>query len=154
MSRRKLVNMQHDVDAALEPLLNSPCLPEIAQALQTRLREESARRQEFYERISDDQKVEFIAGEVIVHSPSRDNHLIARQHLERLLGVFVSLHALGEVRGEKCLCVFPRNDYEPDIVVFGPSKASQLERGNTGSSTRRPRSWSNTSARTTGFNSS
>ena len=31
---------------------------------------------------------------------------------------------LGEVRDEKCLCVFPRNDYEPDVVFFGHEKSA------------------------------
>jgi Uma2 family endonuclease len=28
--------------------------------------------------------------------------------------------------GEKALCVFPRNDYEPDVCFFGASKAASL----------------------------
>ena len=43
---------------------------------------------------------------------------------EALLCTFVRQHRLGEVRDEKCLCVFPRNDYEPDVVFFGPEKAA------------------------------
>ena len=30
------------------------------------------------------------------------------------------------MKTEKCLCVFPRNDYEPDIVFFGPDKAAAM----------------------------
>lgn len=37
------------------------------------------------------------------------------------------MHRLGTVRGEKALCTFPRNDYEPDVVFFGPAKASLIE---------------------------
>jgi Uma2 family endonuclease len=121
--------MHHGVDATIQPLLDSPCLPEIAEALQARMRDEAARRQTFREQIADDQKAEFIQGEVIVHSPARNQHLIARQHLERLLGIYVSLHGLGEVRSEKCLCAFPRNDYEPDVVFFGPAKAATFTPG-------------------------
>ena len=118
--------MSHQVDAVVQPLLDSPCLPEIAEALQVRLREEAARRLKFYEDFEDGQKAEFIGGEVIVHSPARNKHLVVRQHLERLLGTYVSLHALGQIHGEKCLCVFPRNDYEPDVVFFKPDKALLL----------------------------
>lgn len=39
----------------------------------------------------------------------------------------MSIHKLGVVFVEKCLCVFPRNDYEPDIVFFGPEKAAALK---------------------------
>lgn len=118
--------MSHSVDAVVQPLFASPCLPEIAEALQSRLREEAARRRKFYEDFEDGQKAEFIGGEVIVHSPARDKHLVVRQRLEAMFVIYASLHDLGEVRGEKCLCVFPRNDYEPDVVFFRPDKAAQL----------------------------
>ena len=108
--------MNHGIDAVIEPLLHSPCLPEISQALQTRVSDEAARRQKFYEEIRDDQKAEFIDGQVVLHSPARKKHLTVRRHIEQLLDNFVRLHRLGEVQGEKCLCVFPRNDYEPDVV--------------------------------------
>ena len=118
--------MNHGIEAVIEPLLHSPCLPEIAQVLQTRVRDEAARRQEFYEEISDDQKAEFIDGEVVLHSPARNKHIVVRQHLETLFRTYVGLQGLGHVLGEKCLCVFPRNDYEPDVVFFGPEKAAGL----------------------------
>ena len=55
----------------LSPILKSPRLPEISATLVNRLRDESERRERFYNEMSDDQKVEFIDGEVIVHSPTR-----------------------------------------------------------------------------------
>ena len=36
------------------------------------------------------------------------------------------MRGLGLVHGEKCLCVFPRNYYEPDVVFFRPDKAAGL----------------------------
>jgi Uma2 family endonuclease len=114
------------VETVIEPLLRSPCLPEIVTALQARIQEEAARRQRFYEEMADDQKAEFIEGQVVLHSPAKNKHLSARQHLEKLLDTYVHVHRLGVVRSEKALCVFPRNDYEPDIVFFGPSKAAEL----------------------------
>ena len=74
-----------------------------------------------------DEKVEFIDGEVVMHSPARNRHLDATALLSRLLGTFVSIHGLGTVKIEKCLCVFPRNDYEPDIVFFGNEKSASLQ---------------------------
>jgi Uma2 family endonuclease len=121
--------MTHVIDTVIEPLLHSPCLPEIAQALQALVRDEAALRQKFYEEISDDQKAEFIDGEVILHSPARNKHMIVRQHVEKLLHTHVGLRGLGHVLGEKCLCVFPRNDYEPDVVFFGTQKAALLTGG-------------------------
>ena len=110
----------------LEPILHSPRLPEFAAVLNERLREEAERRERFYEEMSDDQKVEFISGQVVLGEPSRNSHLIARGSLANLLHTYVEIHNLGAVRVEKCLCVFPRNDYEPDIVFFGPEKASRF----------------------------
>jgi Uma2 family endonuclease len=113
------------LEATLAPLLHSPRLPEIVQSLQARLISERAARKDFYE-MADDQKLEFIDGEVIVPSPARTAHLICRRQIEALLDAYVHRQSLGQVLGEKCLCVFPRNDYEPDIVFFGPEKAGRI----------------------------
>ncbi len=108
----------------LSPILKSPRLPDITATLVNRLRDETERRERFYDEMSDDQKVEFIEGEVIVHSPARNRHLCAQLELVALLKYFVNHHQLGEVRHEKCLCVFPRNDYEPDVVFFSRENAA------------------------------
>ena len=110
----------------LESILHSPRLPDIAAVLNERLRDETERREHFYDEMSDDQKVEFIGGEIVMHSPARNRHLTAQLALAKLIDTFVELHNLGAVRAEKCLCVFPRNDYEPDIVFFGPEKANRF----------------------------
>ena len=108
----------------LTPFLKSPRLPEIAATLNDRLQDESAKRERFYDEMTDGEKVEFIEGEVIMHSPPRNRHMLAKFNLVTLLGTFVRQHKLGEVRDEKCLCVFPRNDYEPDVVYFRPEKSA------------------------------
>ena len=108
----------------LTPFFQSPRLPDIASALNEHLRAETEARSRFYDQMSDSEKVEFIAGEVILHSSARNQHLLVKFNLTTLLGTYVRQHALGEVRDEKCLCVFPRNDYEPDIVFFGSEKAA------------------------------
>ena len=108
----------------LAPFLKSPCLPDLVAALNERLAKESTDRQRFYEEMTDEQKVEFIAGEITMHSPALNRHLVATMQLAILLDTYVKIHKLGVVRHEKCLCVFPRNDYEPDIVFFGPNKAA------------------------------
>ena len=118
--------MSTTLESAIQPLLHSPLLPEIVETLQSRVREEAERRRKFYEDLRDDQKAEFVDGQVVLHSPARDKHIAVRQNLERLLGTYVSLQGVGKVRTEKCLCVFPRNDYEPDVVFFGAEKAAGL----------------------------
>jgi Uma2 family endonuclease len=88
---------------------------------------ERALRARFYEEVTEDLKAEFINGTVVKHSPVKDRHLAVRDSLHELLRTFCRVHRLGTVRGEKALCTFPRNDYEPDVVFFGPAKASLIE---------------------------
>jgi Uma2 family endonuclease len=111
----------------LTPLLKSPRLPEFVATLNDRLQTETAAREDFYEEMSDGEKVEFIEGEKIMHSPARDEHLVVKLNLVTLLITFVRDRGLGQVRDEKCLCVFPRNDYEPDIVFFGAEKSANIQ---------------------------
>ena len=107
----------------IQQLIHSPRLPMYVQTFQALLREEQKKRERFYEEMSEDQKVEFINGEVVVHSPVRLRHTIASKNVLALLDVFVQKHQLGFVGHEKMLISLTRNDYEPDVVYFGPEKA-------------------------------
>ena len=118
--------MPSSLDTLLEPLRHSPQLVEATEALNRQLAEERERRDRFYAEMTPEQKIEFIDGEVILHSPAKNRHLDATTLLTQLLSVYVRVHRLGSVKTEKCLCVFPRNDYEPDIVFFGPEKTATL----------------------------
>lgn len=106
--------------------MHSPQLAEISQRILRKLDEERRVRQQFYANMTPEQKVEFINGEIILHSPARNVHLDVTGWIFVLLHTFVARHQLGTVKAEKCLCVFPRNDYEPDIVFFGPEKSAAL----------------------------
>jgi Uma2 family endonuclease len=64
---------------------------------------------------------------MILHSPAKHQHLRITTRVSKLLDTYVSLRSLGVVNTEKCLCVFPRNDYEPDIVFFGVVKSASLK---------------------------
>lgn len=114
------------VSAAIEELSHSPRLPEVVEALSRKLREEREKRQQFYQEMTPEQKIEFIDGEVLMHSPARNIHLDVTSNTANLIRNYVALHKLGTVKVEKCLVVFPRNDYEPDIVFFGPEKAATI----------------------------
>ena len=100
---------------------------EISQLIQQKLDDERRLRNKFYEDMTPELKIEFIDGEVILHSPARNVHLDVTVWILKLLHTYVGIHQLGEVKSEKCLVVFPRNDYEPDVVYFGPEKASKLQ---------------------------
>lgn len=120
--------------SVLEPLLQSPELPEFVDELTRTLERERERREAFYDELTEDVRAEFINGRVLTHSPSRDKHTLTVQQLVRLLSTFVEVERLGLVRSERTLCVFPRNDYEPDVVFFGRKKS----RGITGDTLKYP----------------
>ena len=112
--------------AVMQQLVRSPLLPVRVQELGSLLQKEQARREQFYEEMSEEQKVEFINGEVIVQSPVKKRHTTASRNLLTLLNTYVSKHSEGYVGYEKVLVTLTRNDYEPDIVYFGPEKARSL----------------------------
>lgn len=110
----------------LAPLRASPFLPEAVNELSALLAAERQRRDKFYQEMTPEMKVEFIEGEVILHSPARNVHLDVTARIATLLAAYANAHELGEVKIEKCLVVFPRNDYEPDVVFFNRDKAAAL----------------------------
>lgn len=114
------------LETLIEPLKHSPRLPEVMNLLQQQMEEEKLRRRKFYQQMTPEQKIEFIDGEVILHSPARNQHLDVTKFILKLVDTHVSIQKLGTVKVEKCLCVFPRNDYEPDVVFFGIEKTAKL----------------------------
>ena len=114
--------------ALMEQLLAAPTLPETVSQLNAALQAERQRRARFYAEITPDMKAEFINGDFIMHSPATYEHNVIRGYIEKLLSTHVDMLGLGAITSEKALCVFPRNDYEPDVVFFGPEKAARLKR--------------------------
>lgn len=113
--------MKSDV---FDALMDSPVLPEILEQAQRAFVKEQKLRQKFYNDITPELKWEFIQGEVIMHSPALNRHMAATQRLYDLMSAYTRTKDLGLVRIEKALCVFPRNDYVPDIAFFGTAKAA------------------------------
>jgi Uma2 family endonuclease len=109
--------------AVLESLLQAPDLPELIEQARRSLAIEHRMREKFYADITPEYKWEFIQGEVIMHSPALNRHLQASQFIFGLLDAFTRVHGLGLVRHEKAMTCFPRNDYEPDVMFLGTSKA-------------------------------
>lgn len=110
----------------IDQLLHSPKLSLYYDQIQSVLEDERARRQHFYDTITEQEKAEFINGEVVVQSPAKFEHTSAAKYLLRLLDAYVDQHELGFVGYEKMLIVLTRNDYEPDICFFGVEKAAQF----------------------------
>jgi len=110
-------------DQALGQLLRFPRLPEAMRRLQAAARAEAKKRRYFYEVVTEQQKAEFINGEIVVHSPVKQHHSEASENLFTLLKMYVRKHGLGIVRHEKTLIILTRNDYEPDVCFFLADKA-------------------------------
>lgn len=110
----------------IDQLLHSPQLSLYYQQIHAVLEEERTRRQQFYDTITEQEKAEFINGEVVVQSPAKFEYTSAAKHLLRLLDAYVDQHNLGFVGYEKMLISLTRNDYEPDICFFGAEKAAQF----------------------------
>ncbi len=111
----------------LDALLDSPALPELIYEAQKSLAQEQRRRRKFYEDITPENKWEFINGEVIHHSPALERHLGASLRICELLRAYVRTRELGLVFYEKAMTSFPRNDYEPDVIYFGTTKAALID---------------------------
>ena len=114
------------LETLLAPLRHSPLLMEAVDLLDQQIRRERERRERFYQEMTSEEKIEFINGEVVLHGPSRNAELDVTARMVNLIDTFAAVHQLGEAKAQKCLCVFPRNDYEPDIVFFGKAKAASL----------------------------
>ena len=113
-------------------IMKLPQAPMILEELQRAWAEEQARRQQFYEEMdgrhsAEEQKTEFIQGEVIVHSPAKKRHLDAAGNIYTLLNLFVKRHQLGSVFTEKALIQLTRNDFEPDVCFFKQDKSGQFQ---------------------------
>ena len=114
------------MDALLEPLVNSPDLFRYVAELEAITRVERERRNRFYAEITPEQKWEFINGEVVMHSPATAKHSQIRGRIECLLRTFAASRGAGWAGGEKTLIRCQRNDYEPDVLFFGPEKAREI----------------------------
>ncbi len=117
------------IDPHIAAILDSPSAPQLAAHLNAALAVEKSRRLQFYEDIDDDVKAEFINGEVVIHSPVKKEHTDAVGNLYMLLATFVRTNQLGYVGYEKVMIALSRNDYEPDVVYFGPDKAKEFQKG-------------------------
>ena len=95
----------------LDLLLDSPYAFKVIEKAQTKLQEEQARRERFYDEITADVKAEFINGEMIVHSPVRSRHALIIDNVFSIFSLYALKHQLGRVTHEKVMARFTRNDY-------------------------------------------
>ncbi len=107
----------------VEQILECPDAYLIMQEIQAALNEERKKRETFYNDITEQEKVEFINGEIVLHSPVRKSHNEATGLLFSLMSVYVQRNKLGFVGVEKIMTALTRNDYEPDVCFFSRAKA-------------------------------
>ncbi|MFN8353953.1 MAG: Uma2 family endonuclease [Spirosomataceae bacterium] len=108
-------------------ILEEPDAFFLIEAAQMALEKEKANRLAFYNTITEQEKAEFINGEVVVHSPVMKRHNRASLLLARLMSIYSDIHQLGFVGIEKIMITLTRNDYEPDICFFKHEKALHFQ---------------------------
>lgn len=115
------------LDKRLKAIVKSPDMPQLMEHLSQIWADEQRRRQEFYDWVTPHMKAEYIEGEVIVHSPVRKKHNVITGAVYFILQTWSLRNQMGFVGFEKIMLRFRRNDYEPDVVYFGPEKADTLQ---------------------------
>ena len=111
----------------LNDFLSSPQAPVLLKEMTQLLEAEKKKRQHFYNEVTEQEKAEFINGEIIIHSPVMKKHNEVSKNLLKLLDSYVEKNDLGYVGIEKILIQLTRNDYEPDICFFKKSKAKKFK---------------------------
>ncbi len=110
----------------ISEILKEPDAYFLLQEAHIALEDEKARRIAFYNDITEQEKAEFINGEIIVHSPVMKRHNSASLLLARLISIYADIHQLGFVGIEKIMITLTRNDYEPDICFFRKEKSNDF----------------------------
>jgi Uma2 family endonuclease len=114
------------MEAVLDAIIKSPKLPQYISELQQVLKEEKQHRIEFYNSITEDDKAEYINGEIILHSPVMLRHNDATTYISSILSFYVNNTDAGKLGIEKCMIELSRNSYEPDIVFWKNDKAESF----------------------------
>lgn len=118
-------------DSLAEQLMERPDAKLIVDEVNQMLEAERRLRQHFYETVQEDEKAEFINGEIIVHSPVKKRQDQVSGNLYSLLKTFVIKNDLGYVGHEKVMVSLSRNDYGPDICYFSKEKSQHFDDGQT-----------------------
>ena len=111
------------INRILSQLLSEPDAYFLLQEAHAILNKEREKRINFYNEITEQEKVEFINGEIVIHSPVKKRHNQASLLLAQLLNIYSNKFELGFVGIEKIMISLTRNDYEPDICFFRNDKS-------------------------------
>ncbi len=116
------------IQVSPESILEMPDAFLLVDKVKSRLADEQKQRRHFYKVVEENNKMEFINGEIVFHSPIKLQHNRATKLLCKLLDTFVAKHKLGFVGIEKIMISLSRNDYEPDVCFFGNDKAKDFKK--------------------------
>ena len=117
----------HMRNPLIDEILSRPEAPQLIEEVKKALCLEKEKREHFYQTITDQEKAEFINGEMIMHSPATWQHSQIVGRLNQLIKTYVDVNNLGYVGTEKVMIRFTRNDYEPDLIFFKTEKANQFK---------------------------
>ncbi|OQX96903.1 MAG: hypothetical protein B6I20_13830 [Bacteroidetes bacterium 4572_117] len=119
--------MNLDIQNEIDIIKKSPSAVLIFKSLQNYLEKEKKKRLHFYETVREDQKAEFINGNIIIHSSVMLRHSNVSFYLANLIHNYLSYKTIGVVHHEKLMIRLTRNDYEPDICFFNKEKADNFK---------------------------
>ncbi len=114
------------MNITVEQTMEMPHAVLFARKLEAALKAEQVKRKHFYKIIDENQKMEFINGEIYFQSPVKLRHSKAVGSLFALMNTYVAANRLGFVGVEKILVSLTRNDYEPDICFFSADKSEHF----------------------------
>ena len=112
--------------AAVRNVMESHNPVEVIKQVNALLAQENELREQFYNMVHEDMKAEFIAGEIVFHSPVRARHWLVSDNLVFEINTYVKPNKLGKVGTEKVMFTTGRHDFEPDIVFFSQQVANQF----------------------------
>lgn len=115
------------MDTLVKEIKKRPDLKSIVQELKTTLEEEARLRKEFYNTVKEDDKAEFINGEIIMQSLAKRAHGNCKMFIAQLVNAYANRKNLGEVDAENRMIALSRNSYEPDIVFFKKEKSKNFK---------------------------
>jgi len=119
--------MYTDANEIIDFAKKSPQALKIFNSLKSFLEDEKEKRKMFYETVKEDQKAEFINGEIIIHSSVKFKLAMGSDLLFTYLRVYLGKTKLGFVGHEKIMIQLTRNDYEPDICFFLKEKSDTFK---------------------------
>lgn len=118
---------EDNIDKIVSDIIDNGQVEKIFKNVRQIQKEEQEKRHQFYNDITEDDKAEFINGEVILHSPVKLMHLDSSANLFNLIYNFLKEKSIGKCYTEKAMISLTRNDYEPDIVFFRDEKIKKFK---------------------------